>query len=144
MTGCQSKYSVFLSTNFLQTRVCILLFFILILKSALAGTATSKFTDVMEAVFRVEEEFIPKPEEEELDKAEEEVPAEGVVTKGAEWVPNLPLVVKVLNLKQVARLHPKVNKVNILKWLSIYSKMPLPCSLLMLNDTCTLGSLPNI
>ena len=54
------------------------------LKSALAGTATSKFTDVMEAVFGVVEEFAPEPEEEEPDEAEGETPAEGVVTKGAE------------------------------------------------------------
>ena len=35
------------------------------LKSALAGTATSKFMDVMEAVFGVKEEFAPKLEEED-------------------------------------------------------------------------------
>ena len=57
------------------------------LKSALAGTATSKFMDVMEAVFRVEKEFAPKLEEEEPDKTEGEVPAEGVITKGAEGGP---------------------------------------------------------
>ena len=54
------------------------------LKSALAGTATSKFTDVMEAVFGVDEEFAPKLEEEEPDEAEGEIPVEAVVTKGAE------------------------------------------------------------
>ena len=57
------------------------------LKSALAGMATSKFTDVMEAVFGVEEEFAPELEEEEPDEANEEVPAEGVITKGAEAGP---------------------------------------------------------
>ena len=57
------------------------------LKSALAGTATSKFADVMEAVFRVEEEFAPKLEEEDPDKTEGEVPAEGVITKGVEGGP---------------------------------------------------------
>ena len=57
------------------------------LKSALAGTATSKFMDVMEAVFGVEEEFAPKLEEEDPDETEGEVPAEGVVTKGAEGGP---------------------------------------------------------
>ena len=57
------------------------------LKAALAGTATSKFTDVMEAVFGVEEEFAPELEEEEPDEAEEEVPAEGVTTKGVEGDP---------------------------------------------------------
>ena len=57
------------------------------LKSALAGTATSKFTDIMEAVFGVEEEFVPKLEEEELDEADEEVPAEGVITKDVERGP---------------------------------------------------------
>ena len=57
------------------------------LKSALAGTATSKFMDVMEAVFRVEEEFAPKLEEEEPNKTEGEVPAEGVITKDAEGGP---------------------------------------------------------
>ena len=54
------------------------------LKSALAGMATSKFTDVMKAVFGVEEDFVPELEEEEPDEAEEEMPAEGVVTKGVE------------------------------------------------------------
>ena len=57
------------------------------LKSALAGTATSKFTDVMEAVFGVDEEFAPELEEEEPDEAEGETPAEGVITKGAEGGP---------------------------------------------------------
>ena len=57
------------------------------LKSALRGTATSKFTDVMEAVIGVEEDFVPKLEEEEPDEAEEEMPAEGVITKGAEGDP---------------------------------------------------------
>ena len=57
------------------------------LKLALAGTATSKFTDVMEAVFGVEEEFAPELEEEDPDETEGEVPAEGVVTKGAEGGP---------------------------------------------------------
>ena len=54
------------------------------LKSALAGTATSKFTDFIEAVFGVDEEFAPELEEEEPDEAEGEIPAEGAVTKGAE------------------------------------------------------------
>ena len=45
------------------------------LKSALAGTATSKFMDVMEAVFGVDEEFTPKLEEEEPDEAEGKMPA---------------------------------------------------------------------
>ena len=54
------------------------------LKSALAGMATSKFTDVMKAVFGVEEDFVPKLEEEEPDEAEDEMPAEGVITKGVE------------------------------------------------------------
>ena len=57
------------------------------LKSALAGTATSKFTDVMEAVFGVDKEFAPELEEEEPDEAEGEMPAEGVITKGAEGGP---------------------------------------------------------
>ena len=37
------------------------------LRSVLAGTATSKLTDVLEAVFRVPEEFTPEMEEEEPD-----------------------------------------------------------------------------
>ena len=57
------------------------------LKSALAGAAASKFMDVMEAVFGVEEEFAPKLEEEEPDETEGEVPAEGVITKGVEGSP---------------------------------------------------------
>ena len=69
------------------------------LKSALAGTATSKFTDIMEAVFGVDEEFAPKLEEEEPDEAEGETPAEGVIMKGAEGVPNL-LLAKVLNISK--------------------------------------------
>ena len=57
------------------------------LKLALAGTATSKFTDVMEAVFGVEEEFAPELEEEDPDKTEGEMPAEGVITKGVQGGP---------------------------------------------------------
>ena len=57
------------------------------LKSALAGTATSKFMDVMEAVFGVEEEFAPELEEEDPDETEGKVPAEDVITKGAEGGP---------------------------------------------------------
>ena len=183
MTGGGSKYSMFLSTTFLQTQVQLfvasihsqtrvhILFLshlyhrhsiileiathiertaltmrldsICTLKSALVGTTTSKFTDVMVAVFGVKEEFAPKLEEEEPDEAEEEVPAEGVITKGAEGVPSL-LLAKVLSIKQVVQLHPNVNKASLLKQLSVYLKTPPPYSLLMLKDTCTLGSLPNI
>ena len=57
------------------------------LKTALAGTATSKFTDVIEAVFGVDEEIAPKLEEEEADEAGEDFPAKGIVTKGAEGGP---------------------------------------------------------
>ena len=56
------------------------------LKVSLAGTATSKFTDVMEAVFGVDEEMAPELEEEEADEAKEDLPAEGIVEKGAEAV----------------------------------------------------------
>ena len=44
----------------------------------------SKFTDVIEAVFGVEEDLEPELEEEEADEVEEEIPAEGAVTKGVE------------------------------------------------------------
>ena len=54
------------------------------LKVSLAGTATSKFTDVMEAVFGVDEEMAPELEAEEADEAEEDLPAEGIIEKGAE------------------------------------------------------------
>ena len=54
------------------------------LKSALAGTATSKLTDVLEAVFGVPEEFTPEVEEEEPDEVEEDLPAEGAVPKSSE------------------------------------------------------------
>ena len=54
------------------------------IRSALAGTATSKLTDVLEAVFGVPEEFTSEMEEEELDEAEEDLPAEGVVPKSSE------------------------------------------------------------
>ena len=113
------------------------------LKSALAGTATSKFTDVMEAVFGVDEEFVPELEEEEPDEAEAETPAEGVITKGAEGGPEL-LLAKVLNVKPVIRLHLGISRANLLKQVSVYLKTPLHYSLLMLRDTCTLGSLLNI
>ena len=45
------------------------------LKSALAGTATTKLTDVLEAVFGVSEEYPPEMEEEEPDEAEEDLPS---------------------------------------------------------------------
>ena len=54
------------------------------LRSALAGTATSKLTDVLEAIFGVPEEFTPEMEEEEPDEAEEDLPAEGAVPKSSE------------------------------------------------------------
>ena len=54
------------------------------LRVALAGTATSKFTDVIEAVFGVDEEMAPELEEEEVDEAEEDLPMEGIIKKGAE------------------------------------------------------------
>ena len=54
------------------------------LRVSLAGTATSKFTDVMEAVFGVDEESAPVLEEEEVEEAEEDLPPEGVVEKGVE------------------------------------------------------------
>ena len=54
------------------------------LKSALAGTATTKLTDVLEAVFGVSEEYTPEMEEEEPDEAEEDLPAEGVIPKSSE------------------------------------------------------------
>ena len=54
------------------------------LRVSLAGTATSKFTDVLEAVFGVDEEMAPELEKEEPDEAEEDLPAEGVVEKGVE------------------------------------------------------------
>ena len=49
------------------------------IKCALGGTATSKFTDVLEAVFGIDEEEVPdlKEEEDEPDT----VPEEGLMTK---------------------------------------------------------------
>ena len=41
----------------------------------------------MEAVFGVDEEFAPELEEEEPDEEEGEIPAKGVITKGAEGGP---------------------------------------------------------
>ena len=58
-------------------------------------------------------------------------------------VPNL-LLARVLNVKQVVWLHLDINKANLLKQVSVYLKTPLHYSLLMLRDTCTLGSLLNI
>ena len=58
-------------------------------------------------------------------------------------VPNL-LLAKVLNVKQAVWLHLDINKANLLKRVSVYLKTSPHYSLLMLRDTCTLGSLPNI
>ena len=49
------------------------------IKCALAGTATSKFTDILEAVFGIDEENPPEFEVEEDDV----VPEEGLITKEA-------------------------------------------------------------
>ena len=49
------------------------------IKCALAGTATSKFTNVLEAVFRVDEENPPKFEEEEDEP--DVIPEEAFTTK---------------------------------------------------------------
>ena len=55
------------------------------LRSALAGTATSKLMDVLEAFFGVPEEFPPpEMEEEEPDEVEEDLPAEGAFPKSSE------------------------------------------------------------
>ena len=54
------------------------------LKVSLTGTATSKFTDVMEAVFGVDEEMAPELEAEEADEADEDLLAKRIVEKGAE------------------------------------------------------------
>ena len=51
------------------------------MKCALAGTATSKFTDVLKAVFGIGEENPPEFEEEEDEP--DVVPAEGLTTKEA-------------------------------------------------------------
>ena len=113
------------------------------LKSALAGTATSKFTDIMEAVFRVDKEFVPELEEEEPDEAEGEMPAEGVITKGAEGGPE-PSTSKGVKRKASGSAASRHKQRNLLKQVSVYSKTPPLYSLLMLRDTCTLGSLPSI
>ena len=52
------------------------------LKSAFTGTTTSHFTDVIEAVFGVDEEN-PPPDVDEPDNLDEEVPPEGLVEKDA-------------------------------------------------------------
>ena len=52
------------------------------LKSVFAGTATSHFTDVIEAVFGVEEEN-PPPDVEEPEELDDKVPPEGLVDKEA-------------------------------------------------------------
>ena len=49
------------------------------IKCALAGTATSKFTDVLEAVFGIDEEEVPDLEEEEDEP--DTIPEEGLITK---------------------------------------------------------------
>ena len=55
------------------------------IKCALAGTATSKFTDVLEAVFGIDEEEVPGFEEvpdfEEEEDEPDAVPEEGLTTK---------------------------------------------------------------
>ena len=51
------------------------------IKCALAGTATSKFTDVLEAVFGIDEENPPEFEAEEDEP--DVVPEEGIITKEA-------------------------------------------------------------
>ena len=132
-----------IATHIERTALTMRLDSIRTLKSALAGTATSKFTDVMEAVFGVEEEFAPELEEEDPDETEGEGLPKVSSLKVQRGVPN-PLLVRVLNVKQVVRLHLNVNKASLLKQVSVYLKMPPLCSLQMRRDTCTLGSLPNI
>ena len=52
------------------------------MKTALAGTATTKFIDVMEAVFGVDEEEAPELEPTPVDDEEEYIPPEMMTTKG--------------------------------------------------------------
>ena len=51
------------------------------IKCALAGTAMSKFTNVLEAVFGIDEENLPKYEVEEDEP--DVIPEEGLTTKEA-------------------------------------------------------------
>ena len=113
------------------------------LKSALAGTATSKFTDVMEAVFGVDEEFVPELEEEEPDEAEGEIPAKGVITKGAKGGLE-PSTSKGVKRKASGSAASRCKQSKPTKAGVCLLEDATPFSLLMLRDTCTLGSLPNI
>ena len=70
-----------IATNIERTTLDMHLDSIRTLKCALARTATSKFTDIMEAVFMIDEEAVPVLEEEE-DEPDDAVPAEAISTKG--------------------------------------------------------------
>ena len=93
------------------------------LRSVLSGTATSKLTDVLEAVFGVPEEFTPEMEEEEPDEAEEDLPAEGAILNPLRLKQDL-LPLKVLNAKLLQlRLLPSISRVSLLRPGCASSKM---------------------
>ena len=132
-----------IATHIERTALAMRLDSICTLKSALAGTATSKFTDVMEAVFGVDEEFAPELEKEELDEAEEEMPAEGVVTKGAEGDPELSTS-KGVKCKASSSAASKHKQSKPTKAGVCLLEDATPYSLLTLRDICILGFPPNI
>ena len=70
-----------IATHIEKTAITMHLDSIRTIKCALAGTATSKFTDVLEAVFGIDEEEVPEFDEEEDDP--DFIPEEGLMTKEA-------------------------------------------------------------
>ena len=75
----QSLNQLEIATHIEKTAITMRLDAIRTIKCALAGTATTKFTDILEAVFGIDEEEVPDLEEEEDEP--DTVPEEGLTTK---------------------------------------------------------------
>ena len=79
MSSFQSLNQLEIAMHIKKTAITMHLDAVRTIKCALAGTATSKFTDVLEAVFGIDEEEVPDFEEEEDEP--DVVPEEGLTTK---------------------------------------------------------------
>ena len=77
----QSLNQLEIATHIERTEITMRLDAVRTMKCALAGTATTKFTDILEAVFGIDEEEVPDLEEEEDEP--DTVPEEGLTTKGS-------------------------------------------------------------
>ena len=102
------------------------------IKCVLAGTATSKFTDVLEAVFGIDEEEVSEFDEEEDDP--DFIPEEGLTTRGGNVKQPQLLLVGLVSTRPVSPL----------KQGFVSSRMPLFSTRLVKTTICIQVSQVNI